>query len=360
MVDVVTRWKWFRRAWVRRGIFGAIIIVLALLSWFPRVYMGDVKLAPQDTNTAGLSSILSQLGGNYAALLGSHQPVEIDLTIGRSFDVQSEVARRLGMVTGTGNDAVMTAVKKLQRTTEVRALRAGVLEIEVNGRDPGEVVKAADIYARVMQRRLAELSRAQTAYKRGVLDDRMREATDRLSRAERAITTFRQRNRVVTPDAEMEEAVSQSASLRRQYQSAQVELERTRRFNSDGSFVVKQLEATLVALQRQIDTAQSKVRSQSGLTASGIAPRALEYEQLQRDLKFAQALYDSYLRYLEGTEIENLTADFNMQIIEPSFLDTGLHVNIVPAILLAIMALLAFAAEFIYLRRPVGIAPQSV
>jgi uncharacterized protein involved in exopolysaccharide biosynthesis len=360
MVDVVTRWEWFRRPWTRRGVFAVLLAVLALLSWFPRVYMGDVKLAPQDTSTAGLSAILTQLGGNYAALLGSHQPVEIDLTIGRSYDVHSEVARRLGMAKDGDLSAMKSAVKKLQRTTSVRALRAGVIEIEVNGRDPVEVVKAAGVYARVMQDRLAELSRAQTDYKKHVLNDRMREATDRLARAEHAITAFRQRNQLVTPDSQMQDAVAQLTSLRGQYQTTQVELERTRKFNNDQSYVVKQLEATLAALQKQIDGAQDKVRSQSGLTASGLAPRALEYEQLQRDLKFAQALYDSYMRYLEGTAIENLTADFNIQIIEPPFLDTGLHVNIVPAILLIIVALVAFAAEFIYLRRPPGVAPQLV
>ncbi|WP_375391045.1 hypothetical protein [uncultured Sphingomonas sp.] len=333
---------------------GVLIVIAALFTLFPERYVADVKLAPQDTNTAGLSSILSQLGGNYAALLGNHQPVEIDLAIGRSFDVQKDVARTLGMVDGTGAGSLDRAVRKLNAIADVRALRAGIIEIEVSGHDPDQTLQTAQVYARALQNRLATLSRDQTAFKRTVLNQRMQEATERLSRAENAVNRFRTQNQIIAPEAQLSDAVASLSALRAQYQAVQVELAKARRFNAEQSYQVKSIRAALAAIQRQIADAEDRTRSANGLTASGIAPRAVEFDRLNRELGFSRALYESYTRYLEGAAVEDLTANFNMQILEPAFLKPERQFNPIPLAVLALLVLLAIASEFYWLRPPSG------
>ena len=358
LTDVVVGWRWFRHPWLRRAIFGGLIVLAAILAIFPPRYVANVKMAPQDTNTAGLNSILSQLGGNYSALLGNHQPVEIDLTIGRSFDVQSDVARKLGLVEGPGQAALDRAVKALNRRVEVRALRAGIIEIEADGRDEDQTLRVAQVYARALQERLAQLSRDQTAFKRTVLNERMKEASERLSRAENAVNVFRQQNRIIQPEAQLSDAVATLSGLRAQYQSVQVDLAKALRFNAEGSYQVQSIRAALSALQRQIAAAEDQNRNQNGFTASGIAPRSIEFDRLNRELAFSRSLYEAYTRYLEGAAVEDLTADFNMQLIEPPFIEPGLHVNSLPFVVLVVLVLLAAASEFYWLRPPAGVRPQ--
>lgn len=358
LTDVVAGWRWFQRPWIRRAVFAVLIAVAGILALFPQRYEANVKLAPQETSTAGLSAILSQLGGNYAALLGNHQPVEIDLTIGRSFEVQSTVARRAGLVKpGADRATVAKAVRDVDRQVIVRALRGNIIEIVTSSGDPGAALNLAAVYAKTMQDRLAELSRTQTTYKRGVLNQRMREASDRLARAEAAISRFRAQYQVIAPDEQLGAAVAQLSALRSQYQATQIELAKARRTNTEQSFPVRSLRTALAAIQAQIADAERQARSNNGLTASGIAPRAIQFEQLTRELRFAQALYDSYTRYLEGAAIENLTADFNMQIVEPPFLEPDRQLNMLPLALLAIIALIAVASEFYMFRPPPGRRP---
>ena len=357
--DIAARWSWFRNPWSRRTILGILILVAALFAVFPQRYVADVKMAPQDTNTAGLNSILSQLGGNYSALLGNHQPVEIDLAIGRSFEVQSDVAHALGLVEGQGQAALDRAVRKLNQIVAVRALRAGIIEIEVDGHDESETLRIAQVYARAMQNRIAALSRDQTAFKRVVLNNRMKEAGERLSRAEGAVNAFRQQNQIIQPEAQLNDAVATLSSLRAQYQSIQVELAKSQRFYAEGSYQVQSIRTALNALQRQIAAAEGRTRNANGLTASGIAPRSVEFDRLNRELAFARSLYEAYTRYLEGAAIEDLTANFNMQIIEPAFIEPGLKVNTVPGILVVVLVLLAAASEFYWLRPPAGARLQE-
>lgn len=355
IIDVVIGWRWFRKARLRRTIFGVAGLLLALFAVFPRAYVGDVKLAPQDSDTASLRAMVAQMGGNYAALLGQHEPVEIDLQIGRSYEVQSEVARRMGMVKGQGSADLAKAVEALQKRSDVRALRAGILEIEVKGHDPDQVVRMAGIYATVMQDRLSALSFREADFKQRILNERMSVARARLVGAQAAITAFRNTNGVVAPDVQMADAVASLSRLRSQYQTTKVELEKLRKFNTDASYAVKSVQAELAALSQQISTAQSRISTNAGLTAPGLGPKALEYEKLDQDLKFAQAVYDSYSRYFEGAAIERLTADYNMQIIEPPYLVLGWHFNTIPAALFIVLMLVALAAEFIFFRPPPGV-----
>lgn len=355
MTDVVSGWRWFHRAWLRRAVFALLIIILVLMTLFPERYEANVKLAPQETSTAGLSAILSQLGGNYAALLGNHQPVEIDLSIGRSYDVQSVVARKMGFVRPNASRAdIDTAVRKVSKMATVSALRGNVMEIVASGGDPDVTLNLASVYAGAMQGRLAELSRAQTTYKRSVLNERMHEATDRLARAEAAINHFRADNRIIAPEEQLGAAVGQLNALRARAQAVQIDLAQALRTNSEQSFTVRSLRTQLGAINVQIAAAGQQARSTNGLTASGIAPRELEFQRLNRELRFSQALYDSYTRYLEGAAIENLTADFNMQIIEPPYLEPSRQFNFVPLALLAVVALMAVATEFYMFRPPVS------
>lgn len=359
LLDLVTEARWFRSNLLRRSIFAALIVIFAILSLFPRIYAAEITLAPQESNTAGLSAILQQLGGNYAALLGHTQPVEVDLAIARSYDVRKDVLRRLGVRDDESTAEFRRALKKLEAQSEVQAMRGNLMHIEIRDRDPSRALFIARAYSQAMRERLAELSREATTNKRTILDQRFSEARDRLARAEAAVSEFRRANQIITPDTQLNLAVEQLANAQGQLKAKQVELEAALRFNTSENFEVQRIRAELTALQQQVNAAEQRVQAGGGLTAAGIAPIALRYQNLMRELKFSEALYDSYTRYLEGAAIEDLTAQYNLQEIEPPFVDPDTHFNEVPLALLIVLVLLALAAEFIVIGPPPRMLTQS-
>ncbi|MCA1652901.1 MAG: hypothetical protein ABR588_12105 [Sphingomicrobium sp.] len=355
VLDVVTHSRWFGNNRARRLIFSILLILLAILSVFPRIYAANVKLAPQESNTAGLSAILSQLGGgSYAALLGRAQPIEVDLAIARSYEVRRDVLHRLGVKDAEGSAELRRQVLRLEDDIDMQALRGNLIQIVVHDRNADRALFIARAYAAAMQERLTELSRQSTANKRKILNERFVEARDRLARAQADVNQFQRANQLVMPETQLTVALEQSAALQGRLKAKQVELQTVLQFNTPESFAAQRVRAELAALQQQVRAAEQNARVSSGLTATGIAPIALQFENLTRELKFAQGLYDSYTRYLEGAAIEDLTAQYNLQQIEPPYIEPNLQFNIIPLMLLAGVFLLALASEFIVMRPAPG------
>ena len=79
-----------------------------------------------------------------------------------------------------------------------------------------------------------------------------------------------------------------------------------------------------------------------------------QYRKLQRELGIAQSLYDTYMRLLEGTAVDDMTSTASIRVLEPAYVDTSRQLNF-PALAMAIaLLLILLAVEFYNLRPPVG------
>jgi capsule polysaccharide export protein KpsE/RkpR len=260
-------------------------------------------------------------------------------------------AKAAGMLGPAGDGPVEPAIRKIERMVTIRALRGSIIEIQVQDTDSDFAFKLATEYSHALQRRLTQLSLAQTEYKRTVLNNRMRDASERLARAEAAMNAFRTKYQLPVPDVQLGAAVSQLTGLQGELLAKQVELQTALRFSTDQSMQVKSIRSDIATLETQLHQAQMQARIPAGLTATGIADISSQYTDLNRDLHFAQALYESYARYLEGAAIEELTSDFNMQEIQPPFVDPSYHFNLWALGSLLVLVLFAAASE-LYMARP--------
>jgi capsule polysaccharide export protein KpsE/RkpR len=208
-------------------------------------------------------------------------------------------------------------------------------------------------YASATQERLAEINRNQTAYKRDVLLKLVGDASDRLARARGAYDAFRLQTRYANPQLQMAETESRIPQLESMIKAKEVELNAIRQIATDQNVAVQQVESQLATLRAQL--AQANATAPAHSDAVGRLVRvSTQAEKLQRELAIAQTLYDSYVRYLEGTAVENLTSTANVRLLEPPFVDTARQINFAPAAIALALLLLWGAVEFYRLRPPPG------
>jgi capsule polysaccharide export protein KpsE/RkpR len=341
-----------RRPWWRRALFAVLILISALLTLFPERYRAAVTLTPTDPSSLGLGSTLGQLGALNTAF-GNQAAVEVSLKVARSVYVRDTVIRQMNLVRRLDVDNALEASRWLERRVDIRTMRGGILQIETLNRDAAFGQKLVSTFQDAIRNRLAEIARRQTAYKRRVLEQLVREASDRVRVAETAYNRFRLGSRFADPRFSFSAISQRIPNLQAAIRAKEVQLNAERQFGTDDNPSVRQVQAELASLRRQLVEARA-VNPQDQESTGQVVRQSTEVRELERQLLLAQSLYDGYRRYLEGTAVEDLTSTATVRVLEPPFVDTARQYNLVPAGMAVLLILLALAIEFYGFRPPVG------
>ena len=343
--------RWVNRPITRRVMFGVLIAIFVLFGFFPERYRAAVTLTPSDPAALGFNPTQAQFGA-LNNVFGNQSAIEIALKVASSVQVRDRVAQQLKLQQKLGFDSRSATHRWLQREVDIRALRGGIIQIEMRLGDANFAKAIVASYEDAARQQLAEINRRQTAYKQDVLTRLVTDSSERLSRAQGAFDTFRLGARSPDPTIEAGIAGNRVNNLQQAIKNKELELAAARQSYSDEHLVVRQLLAEVATLRGQLGQAEATTGQSQGV---GRAVRtSTTFRKLQRELGIAQSLFDTYIRLLESTVIDDMTSTANIRVLEPAFIDTSRQLNY-PALALA-MALLAIwlATEFYALSPPVG------
>jgi len=348
---------WFRSPLRRRLTFALCALILAALCLWPRQYAAETELLPQ-TSGGGLSAILAQQAGgailDLGSLTGNRQTIEADLTVARSYSVlRTVIVKLLPAFPSRFRDPVKAAAK-LRHELGIIAIRGSILQITVRDHDPAFAKALVNAVATSIQDRLAALSIQQAGQKRAVAENRLREASLRLFNAQQALTQFRLANKLAAPEAQLGAGVSELAALQGQLQAKQVELTGLQEVATPNNVQIKVIQTEIGSIKRQIAEIQTTSRGESSLNLAGLSLTNSAYFNLYRDEKTADILYQVYTRYMEELTIDEMSANENMDIIDPAYINPERQFNIWAVGLLIVVLILAVMAEGYVLRPPVG------
>lgn len=335
----------------RRQGYAVLALLLAVLCVVPRPYVARAKMVPQDSNSIGLESTMSAVGGqlqSFAALLGgARQPVDMYLAIGRGAEVTDAVIRGLKLVGPGGYPSADRARLALARKVDVHSLTGGIVEVEVRTHDPRESVALTGAYVREISDRIALLGRDRVRRKREVVLDRYREAADRVADTENALNAFRRRNHLAEPETELGSALSIRAGLEAQLKAKLVELDTLQRFQGPDNAQLQAVQSEVASLRAQIARSAQPSTDVGGPNVAGLTEVSGEYLNLYRDYRFAQALYEVYARASEEVAVETLAGESasDVQVIEAPRLDPDRKFNIPAVALLLLVIVMALFTE---------------
>lgn len=346
------RLRWVSSPAVRRIVFALLILLFLAMALFPERYRAAVTLTPSDPTTLGFNPTQVQFGA-LNSVFGNQAAVEIALKVAASVQVRDRVATQLKLQDRLDLDSRAATHRWLARNVDIRALRGGIIQIQTQLGDAAFAKAIVGAYEEAARQQLGAINRRQTAYKQQVLMKLVTDSSDRLARAQGAFDTFRLTARSPEPTIEAGAAAARVANLQQSLKQKQLELTAARQYYSDNNLVVRQLLAETATLRGQL--AQADTTSPEGAEGIGRAVRtSTQYRKLQRELGIAQSLYDTYMRLLEGTAVDDMTSTASIRVLEPAYVDTSRQLNF-PALAMAIaLLLILLAVEFYNLRPPVG------
>lgn len=340
------------KRWVRAAVFVPLIAILALLAFFPQRFEAMTTLTPSDSESLGLSGTLGQLGA-LNSVFGKQAAVEVALRVGTSVETRKQVIKKLDLRERLDEDDVIDIHRWLEDKVTVRSLRGGIILIEMMDRDPALAHDIVAAYAVAMRDRLAVVTKRQTAYKREVLEKLVNDASAQLADAEASYNSLRLEKGYADPETSLGEIASLVPSLRSSIRSKEIQIETASKLYTDENMTMVQLNTELAALRQRLAEAE-QTNPATGQTVGEAIGVSAELYRRERDLNVAKGLYDSYLRYLQGTAVEDLTSDASIRILEDTYIDTKRQVWWPAAALSFALLLLWLAIEFYRLRPPVG------
>lgn len=352
IVGQVTHMKIFDKAWRRAAIFLPLVLIFGVLSFFPERFHASTSLTPTDPETLGLSGTLGQLGA-INSVFGKQADVEIALRVGTSRSTREKVIADLDLENRL-DEPDLDLHRWLERKVTVRSLRGGIILIEMEDRDADLARDIVGAYAAATRERLSEITIRQTKYKREVLETLVEEAGERLVSAEAAYNDFRLKHGYANPTVSVESIAVRIPALQQAVRDKQTAIDTARRVYTDNHITVIQLKAERDALQAQLNQAlAADSRSNSGSVGEAVGVTA-ELFRLERELGMARSLHSSYLNYLDGTMLEDLTSAANIRILEDAHIETSRQIWLPAAALTVLFILIWAAMEFYRLRPPVG------
>lgn len=358
MVGTVAEWRWFDRFRNRAVLFLPLLLLLGLLTFFPERHRAATSLTPTDPDSMGLSGTLGQLGA-INNVFGNQAAVEVAMRVAKSVYVRDSVIAKVKLAEKLNEPNKLEIHRWLERHVIVRSLRGGIITIEMTNGNAELAREIVAAYAASIQERLAEISRRQTAYKRDVLVKLVGDASDRLARAQSEYDRFRLSARYADPRASIMAIGERVPMIESAIKAKAITLRSARQVFADNNIVIRQLEAELAGLNAQLAEAKATDPTKSE-SVGRLVTQTSQLFKLERELGISKALYDSYLRYLQGTAVEDLTSTASVRVLEAPYVDTSRQ-YFLPALagFLAI-ALLWFAVEFYRLRPPVGSKVRAV
>lgn len=344
-----------RDARLRRWVYLGLAAVLAVLCFFPRPWVARARIVPQDTSASAASttSLLGALGSGSQSigslLTGGRPSNDLYLIIGRSDTVRQDVVRTLGLV---GPDRRFTserdAILWLGRKVDVHLLLGGVMEIETKLYDKDLAKYITGSYVNAVSRSLARFGKQLIENKRKIIQERFRDATDRVNRAEAEVNAFRRVNNLAAPEQQLGSALSQRAQLEGQLAAKQVELNTLRQFRGPDSPELQAVQGDIAGLRAQIARTTSPQTTATGPNVARLSQIDLRYLAIYRNLQYQLQIYNVYQRAAEQVAVEELASESAsyVQIIDPTGMAPERQYNVWAIAGLAGVILLALFTEW--------------
>lgn len=340
----VLRTVWNRRRTLLR--VGALALTASTVIAFliPKSYTSTAQLMPPDTqSTSGMAmlALASKVGaGGLASMagdvLGLKSSGALFIGILRSETAQDRIIQQFGLQAAYGKRLLADARKKLDENTVISEDRkSGIISIAVTDESAERSAAIANAYVDQLNLLVAELSTSAARRERVFLEGRLRVAKADLDSAANALAQFSSKNNTLDIQTEGRAMLDAAGTLAGQLVAAQSELEGLRQIYTDNFPRVKELNARVTELRRQLEklggseeagsssrgTAHtSSVADPPGQPAERVTsgkPGSLPFPTI-RNLPLLGAKYADYYRgaKIQETVFELLTEQYELAKVE--------------------------------------------
>jgi len=323
---------WQHRRFLSRLIAIALIVSLCIAFIIPKRYRSSASIMPPDQQgsgamllaaLAGRSSGLGALGSLAGGLLGSHTNTALYEKLLESRTISGKLIDRFDLQKVYHSRYRFTTAKHLANMTKITDdKKSGVITISVQDTDPVRARDLAQAYLDELNSVLTRTSTSSARQERIFIERRLNSVGVDLEQAQLAFSEFSSKNSTIDLKEQTRGLVDAGARVQGELLVEQSGLQSLRQIYGDGNVRVRETEARIASLQRDLQkmsgsSAPLAVETPSIAGAPATADKEELYPPLRQLPRLAVPYANLYRRVrVQETIFELLTQQYEMARIE--------------------------------------------
>lgn len=316
----------YRRLLFRVAVIALVLSVILFFFVIPKSYTSTASIMPPDSGGGGslLMSALSSkgglgaLGGIAASLLHEHNSTALYISLLESSTVADHMVDRFDLRKVYHKRYYVDAAKHLARQTKITDdKKSGVMTIKVEDTDRVRARDLAQAYLDELNRLVNQTSTSSARQERIFVERRLHEVQNDLENAQIELSDFSSKNTTIDLTAQTRAMVDVGARLQGEIVAEESGLESLRQVYTDDNVRVRETQARIGVLQRELNKVAGTSAPATPASASSQQAAGQLYPSLRQLPRLAVRYTDLYRRVkVEETIFELLTQQFEMARID--------------------------------------------
>ncbi len=331
---------WEQRRRLSRIIAWGLAASLLIAFLIPARYESTCQLMPPDQsgNMGILTALLGKTGaseggsGGLAGLAGDVLGLKTsgDLFVGvlGSRTVQDDLVRKFDLRKTYHVRSWKSARDTLKDSTSVTSDRkSGIITIKVTDRNPQRAAELAQEYVAELNQVVTNMNTSSAHRERVFLEGRLAEVKQDLEAAEKDFSEFASKNAAINVPEQGKAMIAAAAGLEGQLIAAQTELESLKQVYTDSNVRVREAQARVDELRRQIGRVGGRPGSQAtpvGGDSDSVYPSirqlpvlGVTYADLYRRTKVEEAVFESLTQEYELAKVQEAKETPSVKVLDP-------------------------------------------
>jgi capsule polysaccharide export protein KpsE/RkpR len=323
---------WRHRRILARVTAIAFVVSFALVFFIPKQYKATASIMPPDQQNSGAlmlaalsrgGSGLGSLGTLASSLLGGHTTTALFVNLLESGTVRGHLIDRFHLQQVYHTRYRFSTAKRLARRTKISDdKKSGVITIEVEDTDPVRARDMAQAYLDELSNLVNKTSTSSARQERIFIEHRLHDVENNLEHAQLELSEFSSKNTTVDIKEQTRAMVDSGARVQGELLVQQAGLQSLRQIYGDGNVRVKETEARIAALQKDMQqmtgSSAPLLAATSGLDGADPnedkgelhpplrqLPRlAVPYADLYRTVKVQEVIFELLTQQYEMARLE--------------------------------------------------------
>jgi len=296
-----------------------ISIIYSLL--LPNIYNSTAKILPPQQDQALMTMMMGQTGSSMASLagdlLGKGSPADIYVSILNSDVISDAIIDRFKLIKVFGKKYRIDTYKELDNKVDITAgKKDGIISITVEDKDPRLATNIANAYVEELARLTVDLNVSGASQNKSYLEERLIKAKVDLIKAEDSLKFFQSKNKAVDITEQAKGTIKGVADLEGQLAVEEIKFSGLKRVFTDASQEVKNQQAVVANLKRQISKFEG-IRSGDSIPGVGSVPELeQQYLRLMREFKIQETLVELLTKQYEMAKLTEAKDISSIQVLQ--------------------------------------------